>query len=82
MSNYLNAIISLRNEIQKKTNEFKKEIKPLEDALKNLRKINTACEYCNGTGIDYTYDAAGQKEQVNCNYCDGSGYFSIYDNED
>jgi len=74
MSNYLSTIKSLRNEICKRTEIFNKEIKPLNDALESLIKINTTCEYCEGTGNLYTYDNAGQKEQISCNNCGGSGY--------
>lgn len=48
--NLVSAIRELEREIRVQEGEFNSRIKPYRESLEQLRKLNTACETCGGTG--------------------------------
>lgn len=48
--NLVPAIKEVEAQIRKIKAEYSKKLQPYEDSLEQLRKINTACERCNGVG--------------------------------
>lgn len=72
--NLLPAIRELEKEIRRKENEFDKEIIPYRESLQHLRKINTACEQCNGEGKKFRRACAEDEgEYYPCKACRGTG---------
>lgn len=39
----------------------------------------TECEYCNGSGHIYEYDADGELQKEDCSECGGAGVLEIED---
>lgn len=48
--NLVPAIRELEREIRVQEGEFNSRMKPYRESLEQLRKLNTACETCGGTG--------------------------------
>ena len=48
--NLVPAIIEIEAQIRKIEAEYNKKLQPYKNSLEQLRKINTACERCNGIG--------------------------------
>lgn len=80
--NLVPAIKILEEEIRKLGYEFDKQIQPYRDSLSQLRKINQACERCNGTGKVLRSRACAEDDRPNpndpmdwnkCPICGGSG---------
>lgn len=80
--NIVPAIKEIEAIIRNKTEEFEEQIKPYKDSLAQLRKINTACEKCNGVGKvlrsracaeDDRPDPDDPRDWIQCNYCFGTG---------
>lgn len=83
--NKVNLVPAIR-ELQKIINEMKRDyetkVQPYRDSLNQLRKINTACELCNGTGKilrsracaeDDRPDPKDPRDYKPCPYCAGTG---------
>lgn len=80
--NLVPAIKELEQEITKRKLEFAKSIKPYVDSLAQLRKLNEACEFCNGKGKilrsrvcaeDDRPDPKDPRDYRTCPYCAGTG---------
>ena len=80
--NLVPAIRELEQEIRKRTSAFEKEIQPYRDSVAQLRKLNTACEVCNGTGKvlrsracaeDDAPDPDDPRDWLKCFKCNGTG---------
>jgi len=80
--NLVAAIRTTQSEISNMKNRHRKELQPLEDALIALRRINTVCERCNGSGKilrsrtcaeDDRPDPNDPSDYVVCPECIGSG---------
>ena len=48
--NLVPAIIKIESQMKKIEREYRLKLEPYEKSLVELRKINTACEMCGGTG--------------------------------
>ena len=80
--NLVAAIVATEGEISKMKRRHELELQPMEEALKALRNINTACERCNGQGKvlrcracaeDDAPDPNDPRDYVVCPVCLGSG---------
>lgn len=80
--NLVPAIKEIENQIKRLTNEFQTNIKPFQDSLVQLRKINTVCERCSGTGKilrsracaeDDRPDPNDPTDYIRCPLCYGDG---------
>lgn len=80
--NLVPAIRTVEAQIREMECEFEKRITPFRDSLVALRKINTACEDCAGSGKvlrtrtcaeDDRPDPNDPKDWYKCSYCNGSG---------
>lgn len=80
--NLVPAIKSIEEEIRKIEYETKKKIQPYQESLEALRKLNTACEACNGEGKilrsracaeDDAPDPDDPRDYIKCVMCGGSG---------
>lgn len=83
--NLVPAIKEIKAKIQEKEAQFELDIKPYKDSLEQLRKLNQACEYCNGLGKklrsrscaeDDRPDPNNPMDYVSCSKCGGTGYKS------
>lgn len=82
MMNLVPAIKSIEAEISKMKYEFEKKIEPYHSSLKELRRINEACERCNGEGKilrsrscaeDDPPDPNDPRDYNTCPVCKGTG---------
>lgn len=72
--NLVPAIKSIEQQITEIKSRHAKELKPYEDSLASLRKLNTACEACNGTGQRFRRACAEDEgEYYICDECLGTG---------
>jgi len=80
--NLVPAIKELESEIRKMRYEFERKVKPYEESIAQLRKLNDACEYCNGAGKvlrsracaeDDPPDANDPRDWLVCDHCRGTG---------
>lgn len=80
--NLVPAIRSIEAQIREITAKYHAEIAPYESSLKELRKINRACEKCCGKGKvlrqricaeDDRPDPNDPRDWIKCNECDGTG---------
>lgn len=80
--NLVPAIREVEAQIRQLTAEFEKKVKPYNDSLVTLRKVNTACERCEGTGKvlrsracaeDDRPDPDNPRDWNTCPVCHGSG---------
>lgn len=80
--NLVPAIRELEREIRKQECEFNARIKPYKDSLEQLRRLNTACETCNGFGKvlrsracaeDDAPDPNDPRDYRECRVCKGTG---------
>ena len=81
--NLVPAIREVEAQIHRLTVEFEEKIKPYNDSLAALKKANTACERCEGTGKvlrsracaeDDRPDPDDPKDWNTCPVCHGTGY--------
>lgn len=79
--NLLPAIRALEAEVSDLELECKKKLAPYKDSLEALRKLNTACERCDGKGKvlrtracaeDYRPDPNDPADWRTCNVCHGT----------
>jgi hypothetical protein len=72
--NLVSLIRDIEGQISERRIAYKKSIAPLEDALKAMRAINTACEKCGGKG-SYFYRSCAEDDGmvINCRDCNGTG---------
>lgn len=82
MLNLVPAIKSIEAEIQKIKAEYRRKIEPYETSINELRKLNEACERCNGKGKilrsracaeDDRPDPRNPSDWETCLECKGSG---------
>lgn len=80
--NLVPAIKAIEEEISKRDREYQKQMEPYIESLKQLRKLNTACEYCNGDGKVLRHRACAEddapdpndpRDYIKCPVCFGSG---------
>ncbi len=80
--NLVPAIREVEAQICKLEHDFNSKIKPYKDSLAALRKINEACERCNGKGKvlrsrtcaeDDTPDPNDPRDYNTCDVCHGTG---------
>ena len=80
--NLVPAIKALEEQIKEIRSEYLETVRPYEDSLRELRKLNTACERCNGTGKllrhrscaeDDRPDPNDPADYVKCMRCGGTG---------
>ena len=80
--NLVPAIKAIQAEMDKLFKEYRETVKPYEDSLRELLKLNTACENCGGSGKvlrsracaeDDRPDPNDPKDYVKCQYCGGTG---------
>ncbi|HBN04362.1 MAG TPA: hypothetical protein DD434_01040 [Bacteroidales bacterium] len=74
--NLVPAINEMENVINKIKNEYEGKLNELTSGLKVLRKLNTVCERCNGTGkIKKPHTCAEDDDDydITCPVCHGSG---------
>ena len=80
--NLVPAIKELEAEIRTRTAAFEKMIQPYRDSVEQLRKLNDACEHCNGLGKvlrsracaeDDAPDPDDPRDWLQCDYCHGTG---------
>lgn len=80
--NLVPAIHQIELQILEMEHEYKIKIKPYQDSLKALRKINTACEKCEGRGRilrsracaeDDAPDPNDPSDYIRCDVCNGTG---------
>jgi len=65
-----------KDEINKISEKYDKQIDEYKQAFEINRKLNTACVYCNGTGkvnISDGYDYQSGYTEINCGECNGTG---------
>lgn len=88
--NLVPAIREVEAQIRQLTAEFEKKVKPYNDSLVALRKVNTACERCEGTGKVLRSRACAEDDRPDpdnpsdwntCPVCHSSGV-AIYAEED
>lgn len=88
--NLVPAIREVEAQIRQLTAEFEKKVKPYNDSLAALRKVNTACERCEGIGKvlrsracaeDDRPDPDDPRDWNTCPVCQGSG-LATYTEED
>lgn len=84
-TNKLNLVPAIREveaQIHKLEAKFDAEVKPYRDSLEALRKINQACERCNGEGKvlcsracaeDDRPDPNDPRDYITCPICHGTG---------
>ena len=84
-TNKLNLVPAIREveaQIHELETKFNAEVKPYRDSLKALRKINRACERCNGEGKvlrsracaeDDRPDPDDPSDYITCPICHGTG---------
>ena len=84
-TNKLNLVPAIREveaQIHELETKFNAEVKPYRDSLKALRKINQACERCNGEGKvlrsrvcaeDDRPDSDDPSDYITCPLCHGTG---------
>ena len=80
--NLVPAIKALEGQIKELRSEYLEKVIPYEDSLRQLRKINMACEKCEGAGKVLRYRACAEddrpdpndpRDYVTCNACGGTG---------
>lgn len=72
--NLVPAIRQIEQELGKIKARHRAELQPYEDSLKELRKINTACEHCNGKGKVFLRACAEDDgDYYPCAECHGTG---------
>lgn len=72
--NLVPAIHEIENQIRKMESEFQVKIAPYKRSLEEIRKINTACEKCAGTGKIFKLSCAEDDgEYYCCEDCCGTG---------
>lgn len=80
--NLVPAIRELEREIRIQESEFNSRMKPYRDSLEHLRKLNTACETCEGTGRVLRSRACAEDDRSDpndpsdykvCDICKGTG---------
>ena len=80
--NLVPAIKAIQAEMDKLLKEYRETVKPYEDSLTQLRKLNTACENCGGSGKVLRHRACAEddrpdpndpKDYVKCQLCGGTG---------
>ena len=80
--NVVPAIKAIEDQISQITRQYQQEIAPYESSLEELRKINEACEHCNGEGKVLRRRACAEDDRPNpndpsdyikCPRCDGTG---------
>lgn len=80
--NLVPAIREVEAQIHKLEAMFNAEVKPYRDSLEALRKINQACERCNGKGMalrsrtcaeDDRPDPNDPRDYITCPICHGTG---------
>ena len=85
--NLVPAIKEVEAQIRKIKAEYSKKLQPYEDSLEHLRKINTACERCNGVGKvlrpracaeDDPPDPNDPRDWNKCDECHGTGFAPYY----
>lgn len=81
--NLVPAIKSIEQTIREIEQEYYNKIRPYRDSLAELRKINQACEKCNGEGKilrsrscaeDDRPDPNDPSDYITCPNCGGNGY--------
>lgn len=90
--NLVPAIKALEEQIKEIRLEYLETVMPYEDSLRELRKLNTVCERCNGTGKllrnrscaeDDRPDPEDPNDYEPCKLCGGTGIsLYIYDGEE
>lgn len=74
--NLVPAINEIKRIIQQMTDEYTKAIKPYQDSLIELRKLNDTCEMCEGKGwiiVRNRSDLDDQRDHLTCPFCCGTG---------
>lgn len=72
--NLVPAIIEIESQISGLKSRHRKELEPYINSLKELRKINTACESCGGNGKVWRRSCAEDDgDYYKCDACCGSG---------
>lgn len=72
--NLVPAIHGIENQIRKMESEFQVKIAPYKRSLEEIRKINTACKKCAGTGKIFKRSCAEDDgEYYCCEDCCGTG---------
>ena len=79
--NLVPAIKEIESKIQKMEYEFEQEVGPYRDSLEQLRKLNQACEHCNGLGkklrsracAEDDIDPNDPRDWEKCYHCNGTG---------
>lgn len=82
MLNLVPAIQAIEDQIAEINDEYAKKLRPYENSLKELRKINEACEKCNGEGKVLRQRACAEDDRPDpkdprdwniCPVCKGTG---------
>lgn len=74
MLNLTPAIHEIQKELDKITAKHRAEIKPYDDSLEHLMKINEACLVCGGTGKVFKRSCAEDEgDYYKCGGCNGTG---------
>jgi hypothetical protein len=72
--NVVPAIKAIEAEIGSIKAKHRMELEPYETSLRELRKINTACEMCAGKGKVFKRSCAEDEgDYYECSACNGSG---------
>lgn len=72
--NLVPATREIESQIRKMESEFQAKISPYKRSLEELRKINTACEKCAGTGKIFRRSCAEDEgDYYRCEECYGTG---------
>lgn len=81
-TNLVPAIKEIQAVIQRMTDDYQKAIKPYQDSLRELRRLNETCEDCEGRGWvlrqracaeDDRPDPDDPRDRVRCLRCGGTG---------
>lgn len=72
--NLVPAIKAIKDQIRQIQHKHRKELEPYEESLDAMRKVNTACEQCEGTGRVFSRSCAEDDGDYHtCTSCWGTG---------
>ena len=84
--NLVPAIQAVERQIKELEQNFNKKVQPYREGLAQLRKMNTACERCNGLGKilrprlcaeDDRPDPYDPVDYITCPVCNGTGKVKV-----
>lgn len=72
--NLVPAIREIKRKIESLRSDYDAELRQYQNALDCLRKLNTVCENCDGTGQIFVQNPAGYNiAHITCPTCKGTG---------